>query len=518
MLMQRELALEDYLDIARRRWWILAVPAVIFSISAYAMSLFLPSRYTSETVVLVEEPVVPENLVKPVLGGDVNQRLATMQEQILSRTRLQQIIEKFGLYQDDKGQPSMEDKVARFRKTITVSPVRPMAETRASGLPGFTVSVVAAKAYAAQQICTEITSFFMQQNVLLRERRAEDTTQFITRQLEDSKRKLDDQDAKLADFQRRYMGELPDEMPANFSMLSGLSSQLDATSQALNRAQQDKLYIETELQQQIASQRAMRKAPEQQIVDPSVLDKQLAQLKNQLAVLRSQYTDRHPDVRRLEKDIALLEKKIQDDTTARAAAASAPPVDPQPSEAAVDTPQIQQLRAQLRQVNETITEKSRQQGHIQEEISSLQAKLRLTPAIAQEYKALTRDYQTALNIYNDLLKKQNDAEVATDLERRQQGEQFRVLDPPSLPQRPSYPNRPFFAVGGFMGGLAFGLAIVFAIEAQDTTFRSERDIERVLKLPALAMIPLLENSQPQQRKSPPSSDQATQTVLSETVS
>jgi uncharacterized protein involved in exopolysaccharide biosynthesis len=122
----------------------------------------------------------------------------------------------------------------------------------------------------------------------------------------------------------------------------------------------------------------------------------------------------------------------------------------------------------------------------------LQGKLQLTPAIAQEYKALTRDYQTALNIYNDLLKKQNDSEMATDLERRQQGEQFRVLDPPSLPQRPTYPNRPVFGFGGFIGGLAFGLAIVFALEAQDTTFRTERDVERILKLPALAMIPLLQ--------------------------
>jgi uncharacterized protein involved in exopolysaccharide biosynthesis len=157
----------------------------------------------------------------------------------------------------------------------------------------------------------------------------------------------------------------------------------------------------------------------------------------------------------------------------------------------VESPQIQQLRAQLYQINSTIREKTAQQVQVQQEISSLQAKLRLSPAIAQEYKALTRDYQTALNVYNDLLKKQSDSEMATDLERRQQGEQFRVLDPPSLPQKPSYPNRRLFAAGGFFGGLAFGLAIVFALEVQDTTLRSERDVERLLKLPTLAMIPLL---------------------------
>jgi polysaccharide chain length determinant protein (PEP-CTERM system associated) len=485
MVLQRELTVEDYLAIARRRWWIILVPAVVFAIGAYTISLFLASRYTSQTVVLVEEPAVPESLVKPVIGGDANQRLATMQEQILSRTRLQQIIEKFGLYKEEAGRVSIEDMVARLRKSITVSPVRAMAETRASGLPGFTVNVVANQAYIAQQICTEITSFFMQQNVLLRERRAEDTTQFITKQLADSKRKLDEQDSKLADFQRRYMGELPDQMQTNFSLLSGLSTQLEATSQTLNRAQQDKMFVQNVLDQQPLVRTVLSAAP----ADPDILQKQLESLQSRLAALQPQYTDAHPDVRRLKKDIVQVQRKIEEESANRSSQAS---VVPEKEIVVAETPRVQQLRAQLYQINRTIEEKTAEQSRVQQEISKLQSKLQLTPAIAQEYKALTRDYQTAVNVYNDLLKKQSDSEMATDLERRQQGEQFRVLDPPSLPQKPTYPNRPVFGVGGFMGGLAFGLAIVFALEAQDTTLHTERDVERVLKLPALAMIPLLQ--------------------------
>jgi polysaccharide chain length determinant protein (PEP-CTERM system associated) len=486
MVVQRELTIEDYFAILRRRVWIIVVPAVVFAICAYTISLFLASRYTSETVVLVEEPTVPETLVKPVIGGDVNERLATMQEQILSRTRLQQIIEKFGLYKEDAERMSMEEMVARFRKSITVSAVRPMAETRASGLPGFTVSVVADRAYTAQQICTEITSFFMQQNVLIRERRAEDTTQFISKQLADSKRKLDEQDAKLADFQRRYMGELPDQMQTNFSLLTGLSTQLEATSQALDRAHQDKMFIQNMLDQQPLVRSVVSAAP----ADPDISQKQLETLQSRLAALQPQYTDAHPDVRRLKKDIAQLQQKIEEESANRNA-----PLPPTVSEKEVvvaETPRVQQLRAQLHQIDGTIAEKTTEQSRIQQEISRLQGKLQLTPAIAQEYKGLTRDYQTAVNVYNDLLKKQSDSEMATDLERRQEGEQFRVLDPPSLPQKPTFPNRPLFGFGGFFGGLAFGLAIVFALEAQDTTFRTERDVERMLKLPALAMIPLLQ--------------------------
>jgi polysaccharide chain length determinant protein (PEP-CTERM system associated) len=409
MILQRELTLEDYVAILRRRWWIIVVPAVVFAISAYTISLFLASRYTSQTVVLVEEQAVPESLVKPVIGGDANQRLATMQEQILSRTRLQQIIEKFGLYKEETHRLPMEDMVARLRNSITVSPVRAMAETRASGLPGFTVSVVASQAFTAQQICTEITSFFMQQNVLLRERRAEDTTQFITKQLTESKRKLDEQDSKLADFQRRYMGELPDQMQTNFSLLTGLSSQLEAISQALNRAQQDKMFLQSALDQQ-----TLAGTPVPAAADPDTLQKQLANLQNQLAGLQPQYTDAHPDVRRLKKDIAQLQRKIEEQSAGHSSPAMATP---DKDVVSFETPRVQQLKAQLYQINLTIQEKTADQSRIQQEISKLRGKLQLTPAIAQEYKALTRDYQTALNIYTDLLKKQNDSEMATDLER-----------------------------------------------------------------------------------------------------
>ncbi|HXN53043.1 MAG TPA: XrtA system polysaccharide chain length determinant [Candidatus Acidoferrum sp.] len=509
MIVHRELTLEDYLSILRRRIWIIVVPAAVFAIGAYTISLFLASRYTSETVVLVEEQAVPESLVKPVIGGDVNQRLATMQEQILSRTRLQQIIEKVGLYKEQASRISMEDMVARLRKSITVSPVRPMAETRASGLPGFTVSVVAGQAYVAQQICTEITSFFMQQNVLIRERRAEDTTQFLTKQLNESKRKLDEQDSKLADFQRRYMGELPDQMQTNFSLLTGLASQLEATSQALNRAQQDKMFVQNMLDQQPLARTAVS-AP----ADPNILQKQLESLQNRLAALQAQYTDAHPDVRRLKKDIAQLQRKIEEESPSH----SSEPAAVEKDAVVAETPRVQQLRAQLYQINRTIQEKTAEQSRVQQEISKLQGKLQLTPAIAQEYKALTRDYQTAVSVYNDLLKKQSDSEMATDLERRQQGEQFRVLDPPSLPQRPTYPNRPVFAFGGFVGGLAFGLAVVFALEAQDTTFRTERDVERMLKLPALAMIPLLEMPKGSNNNLKATVPQRSETAISGTVS
>jgi uncharacterized protein involved in exopolysaccharide biosynthesis len=164
---------------------------------------------------------------------------------------------------------------------------------------------------------------------------------------------------------------------------------------------------------------------------------------------------------------------------------------PDKSITSADAPQLQQLNAQLHQIDVNIRERMVEQSRLQQQISRVQGKLALTPTVQQEYKALTRDYQTASSIYNDLLKKQIDSEMSRALERRQQGEQFRVLDAPSLPQRPTFPNRSIFAFGGFVGGLGLGLVIVLGLEFQDTTLRSEHDVETILKLPTLALIPII---------------------------
>jgi polysaccharide chain length determinant protein (PEP-CTERM system associated) len=491
MIAKGELTIEDFKEILRRRIWILVIPTMICAIGAYVISIFLPSRYTSETVVLVEQPVVPENFVKPVVEGDVNQRLVTMQEQILSRTRLQQIIEKFGLYTDKADHLTMEEMIALLRNSITVSAVRPMAETRANGLPGFTISVEAHQPRLAQQICTEITFFFTEQNLLLRERRAEDTTRFLTKQLNEAKDKLDEQDAKLAEFQRRNIGALPEEMQTNIGLLAGLASQLEAASQAVNRAQQDKMFVQSQLNQQLAA----AKLPQTE-ADPNTLEKQLRVLQEQLATLRARYTDEHPDVVNTRNEIARLQNRIKEYSAAGSSQANTSEKDA----VAAETPQIQQLRAQLYQAEMAIRENTAEQTRLKEEISKLQSRVQMSPAIEQEYKTLTRDYQTALTIYNDLLKKHSDSEIATDLERSQEGETFRVLDPPSLPQKPTYPNRRFFAFGGFAGGLGLGLGIVALLELQDTTMRTDRDVEVLLKLPTLAMIPTLKLSKMGQSK------------------
>jgi uncharacterized protein involved in exopolysaccharide biosynthesis len=286
----------------------------------------------------------------------------------------------------------------------------------------------------------------------------------------------------LAQFKKKYVGALPGQEQTNLSLLTGLTTQLEAVTQGLSRAQQDKAYAESLLAQQVAAQESSQATGGAQ---PDALQMQLTSLQNQLVGAEARYTADHPDVIKLKLAIEEVNKKI-------AAARSAPQASPAPETAERPvrvTPQIQQLRAAIHELEQTIREKSRDQVRLQQQLGVIQSRLSLSPAVEQEFKELTRDYQTALAFYNDLLTKQSQSQMATNLERRQQGEQFRVMDPANLPESPSFPNRPLFAGAGLGIGLALGIGIALLLEMRDKSLRSEADVRFFLQTPTLALIP-----------------------------
>ncbi len=475
---ERELTQSDYIAILRRRWVLITVLALVGGPLAYGVSRLLPNRYKSQTLVLVEQPTVPSDYVKPVITTEINERLASMREEILSRSRLEPIIHQYNLYAKDINRLPMEELIARMQKDIEVTPVQPMAETQAQELPGFHISVTLDNARTAQEVCTTVTSMFIEEDYRLRQQRSTDTTQFLAQQLVDAKAKLDEQDSKLAAFKSRYLGSLPDQEQGNLNLLMGLTSQLDAATQALARAQQDKSFAESMLAQQLAAWQATQSGS-----NPETLEAQLAALQTQLSNLQARYTEDHPDVIKTKNEIAALQKKIADDNAQSKASGS------QKSTKAVEPAQIAQLRAQVHTTDQVIAEKTREQEKIQQAIKVYQDRVQSSPAVEQQYKELTRDYQTALDFYTDLLKKRDQSAMAGDLERHQEGEQFRVLDPANLPDKPTFPNRIEFTLSGFGGGLALGVGIAFLLEMRDTSFRTERDVEFTLRLPVLAMVP-----------------------------
>ncbi|MGC2806736.1 MAG: Wzz/FepE/Etk N-terminal domain-containing protein [Candidatus Acidiferrales bacterium] len=478
-MVQRELTPADYIAMLRRRWVLIVVLAVVGGPLAYGVSRLLPNKYKSQTLVIIEQPTVSNKIVESLDTTDINQRLSSMQQQILSRSRLEPIIRQFNLYPEDVNRMSMDDLVVRLQKTIDVTPILPMTETRAQQLPGFYVAVTLNNARHAQEVCTAITSMFIEQNLRLRQEHSETTTQFLAQELASAKASLDEQDAKLAAFKSRHIGELPDDEQTNLNLLTGLTSQLDASTQALGRAQQDKSFNESLLSQQVAAWQASQTGR-----NPETLEQQLIAAQAHLATLKSSYTDDYPDVIQAKNDIAILQKRIaeSEDPGKTSGPSKGPKISTEPA-------QIQQLRAQLHNDDLMISAKTKEQEQIRRQIDLYQSRVQSSPAVEQQYKELTRGYQTALDSYNDLQKKLGDSQQAVNLERKQEGEQFVVLDPANLPDKPTFPNRPMIALAGFGGGLGLGLGIAFFLEMKDSSFKTERDVEFALHLPVLAMVP-----------------------------
>ena len=490
MLGHRALTLEDYTTILKRRWWIIAIPAAILPVVAVAITFFVQPEYVSQTLVLIEQQKVSEGIVKSVIAEDLNSRLASMQEQILSRSRLQPIIERFNLYGTKK--TNMDSRIDMVRKDITIRPIQSEI-ARTNGLPGFFISFKANDASTAQLVCGEITSLFVSENLKSREQSAQGTNEFLDSQLQDAKRSLDDQDSKLADFQRTYVGRLPGEEGNNSNMLVSLNTQLDAATQALTRMQQDRTYVEAMISQQ-ATQNA---APETQRMVPQVQQAELQQLLTQEADLTSRYTADYPDVVTVRRKIRELRAEM---------VKSPPPVSAAPvaTPTRAESPAMQQLRAQLRGMDQGIAQKKHDQAAIEGNVRQYQDRIQSSPMVQEQYKTLTRDYQTAQAFYQELLRKKQDSKMASDLERRQQGEQFRVMDAPNLPDAPSFPKRSAFLFAGLGAGLAFGLFIVAVLEYRDTAVRTERDIWAFTKLPTLAVVAYADPDQPKeaQRRGP----------------
>jgi polysaccharide chain length determinant protein (PEP-CTERM system associated) len=353
-----------------------------------------------------------------------------------------------------------------------------MQGTQNRQLPGFHVNVTFNDPRIAQRICSEITTMFMEQNSKDIDAQGTQTTEFFAQQVDEARRNLDEQDAKLAEFKKKYIGSLPDQEQTNLGLLAGMNSQLDAITQAVSRAQQDKVMNESLLSSQLATWKAVKGGD----TPTETLDQQLSSLQDQLSALQSRYTADHPDVIKTRNQIEQLQKRM-----AEAPKGGSTPTNAQTSE--TEPPVIQQLRAKIRQDDVNIADLVKRQGQVQNQVSILQGRIQSTPAVEQQFKELTRSYQSAVDFYNDLLKRHDQAKIGRDLNRQQQGEQFRVLDPPSLPMTPSFPKKSIFAGVGAGGGLVLGLAILYLLAALDASMHTERDVEVCMQLPVLAMVP-----------------------------
>jgi polysaccharide chain length determinant protein (PEP-CTERM system associated) len=342
-----------------------------------------------------------------------------------------------------------------------------------------------------------LTNLFINENLEVRQQQSEDTTQFLEGQLETARKALADQEEKIREFKGQHVGELPAQVGSNLQILAGLQSQLQTEEDALNTAKQQRVYLET-LMNQYHSLQSTPKATGggATAVGLPAIDAELDKLRAQLADLSSHYTDRHPDVRKVKQQIADTEKtrdRIIADLKARKAAPADPDAatTPDPTTMADASSPMVQLQGQLQSNRVEIASRERAVADLKNKVVDYQARLNQEPVREQQLSDLTRGYEQSKANYDGLLKKKNESAMATSMELLQQGERFRIIDPPSLPAKPDFPNRLKFCGIGLGVGLALGVVVAGAFEMMDDRVYDEKELQKLLPIAVISEIPAL---------------------------
>src|SRR6266850_1796399 len=420
-----------WLRIKHYRWVFLGLVFVGWLLATISAWL-LPPKYRSETVILVEQQRIPAHYVEPNVAADLQQRLQSMSEQILSRTRLLAIVDKFHLYARASRDGDVDGLIDRMRKNIDIELIR----TKRDDLSAFKVSYSHSDPAVAQQIAGELTSLFINENLRNREQLSEDTTAFLENQLAEARRSLDEQEQKLRDYRGHYPGQLPEQLQGNIQILSGLQTQLQAETDSLQRSEQQRLFLQYQYRALggAGSVKASGSAP---VITVPELDQKIESLKAELTELTTKYTAQHPDVVKVQNEIASTEaRKVK---------------------------VIEELKSRK-------TSPESQDG----EMSLVSDRRGMAPITLVEGQL-----------------KANELEMATNLEKRQQGEQFRMIDPPNLPQKPYWPNRPLFSVAGVGGGVILALGLIMLLEIKNPRIFREEELREIDGINIMVSIPAL---------------------------
>lgn len=471
---------ERYFDIIRRRHLQFLLPLFITWILVWGSSWFLQPQYKSSALILVEQPTMPDTYVAPNVNENLQDRLQSITQQILSRTRLLTVINTLHLYNSDQSEAADDARIYKMRKDISIDLVR---DSRNNEITAFRISYSSPNPQTAQRVTSELTNLFISENLKVRQMQSEGTTRFIEDQLETARQSLAEQEAKVQAFEAAHEGALPSQQNSNLTILAGLQSQLQNEQDTLNTARQQHAYYEALLDQYRTSHGTLR--AEALPANVVALDQELSRLHAQLADLSSRYTDQYPDIQRLKIQITRtqhLRDQLAAENTANPGDASAG------NDVTVTSP-IGQIQGQLKANQLEIANREAAIKQLQARINEYQGRLNLQPATQQELAALTRGYDQSKSNFDDLLKKKNESVMATSMEQMQQGERFTILDPPTLPTEPDFPNRLKFCGIGLGLGLVFGVAIAGAFELMDDRLHSEKDLKALLPTSVIAEIP-----------------------------
>lgn len=497
---EKQLSLNDYFEILLRRKWWLMIPVIVSIGIGVALVFYLPKFYRSSTLILVEGQKVPEDYVKSSVSGSIEDRLATIRQQILSRSLLQQVITDLGLYKKELSQFSSEEVLEKMRKNIEIK-----TDSTRKTIDAFTISFEGRDPKTVMEVTNKLATVYIEENLKSREQLVQGTTDFLQKELENLKVSLDRQEQNISDHKKRFMGSLPEQLDANLRSLDRYQMELQTISTSLMVAEEKRKSLEVKIS---GLEGRLKESGVQGVPDENAatntsanpIDEDLstlAKMKKNLETLRQEYTDAYPDIVILKRKIKELDDSVSHKLSVQKQQERSRPKNR--SRETLDSSLYSgkggntEYQRQMEDLNnEILTLKDREES-VNRNILQLEKAVEQTPMREQQMEGILRDYENTKKAYQALLDKKLNADLSENLEKRQKGEQFRIVDPAIKAEKPFKPEPAKLIMICLGAGLGIGVGLVLLIEAVDTSFKKPEEIEVELGLPVLVVVPQFES-------------------------
>jgi succinoglycan biosynthesis transport protein ExoP len=490
------------LSIGRTIWkgkLVIAIGWPLLTAIAFAVVYRIPPIYSADAVILVDSQKIPEKFVSSTVSTELQDRLATISQQILSTTRLKKVIDDFGLYQKERKSLVQEEIIELMRNDIKVTVEKGWTKNR----PGaFRIAYKGTQPTLVAQVANRLANLFIEENLKTREIQAEGTAEFMEVQLQESKKQLDSLEKAVSEYKVKFNGELPQQETALLSTVGRLQQGLQANRESITRAEESKMMLEASVGIVESTLAAVTHTPEtipaqsadaaSSAPEPARRQTRSEMLDVQLAALRLKYGENHPDVRRMVRELAQARALERSEQEANPAAPSVQTASVAPSPTRTTDRQFNQakeriaeiqgreriatLKSQILAAGRELEARKVEQKQIQEAIAAYQRRIEHLPVREQEIAIITRDYEISKANYHSLLSKRISADMATDMERRQKSERFAILDPARIPEKPATPNRPLLISLGSGLGLLFSMGFVFLREMKQNVLLGEWEL------------------------------------------
>jgi len=483
-----EFSIRDYVEIGlRRKWWII-LSTLAFFVATVVFAHRLTDVYRAETVILVDSQEVPDKYVPVIVTADIAGRLSTLQQEVLSPTRLKKLVESEGLFPDPAGKLTEADVIRAVQKSIAVEVVNPGAGKMAA----FRIAYSSRKRLDVARIANELAQMFIEENLKRRAAQTEGTAEFLEGQLQDTKRKLDEQDAQLQAVKAHNIEDLPESKAYHLEALATLRGRAQAIQDKIDRDQRDKSMLQSMLvngSEVPARTVDVDGGGARDAVGPEApAETPVQKLEQKLAQLRTRYGPAHPDVRAAQAELDRLNRSVAEQKSA-VESRGANPAEAAQIQPAQNGHRNPVLEAEIEKLDEDIKQQSADLLPIQAQMDGHTSKLAAEPVFEQQIARLQQDYEILRTEYTQLLEKKAAAEMSHALEVQQQGERFIVLDAAGVPDHPAAPNRRMIDLAGLILGLLLGTALAALAETNDKSVRTESEAVRILGKPVLSRIP-----------------------------